>query len=212
MDTQPTKRRWPLWMETLAGIMSVGIIILAALPIFAPSVGEPRRAGCQTNLKRIILAMEAYVQDVDEYFPPVHGNGIPGDPSFGWAGAVQPYLKSTQALQCPSEPTPPSASTSSDGFSDYWYNSRLANDSEGKLNYVSNTIVTGDGNDGLDWTDAAYSKNSLPENWRIDISKPAFRHWGGANYAFADGHVKWLKPNIPCAVPPSSTVFTFAVK
>ena len=46
---------------------------------------------------------------------------------------------------------------------------------------------------------------------RTDLSNPAERHLEGANYSFADGHVKWLKQGQfghGCASP-TTTAFTF---
>lgn len=69
------------------------------------------------------------------------------------------------------------------------------NSQAGAKNIVSskatNVLVLGDGN----WNTARNSIRGLPKDWK---QMPAdlwfWRHMGGANYAFADGHVKWLKP------------------
>ncbi len=56
------------------------------------------------------------------------------------------------------------------------------------------TLMVGFGNDTTP-AHAAYSKNSLPELWLTDPRKPPWRHMGGANYLFVDGHVAWLRPH-----------------
>ena len=55
---------------------------------------------------------------------------------------------------------------------------------EGTLSYVSQTLVCWDG-----VATAAPATNSSPPP-----TTASTRHADGANYAFADGHVKWLKP------------------
>ena len=54
-------------------------------------------------------------------------------------------------------------------------------------------LLSGDGNDGTDATNARYSLSELPDAWH-NADAPALRHLDGANYAFADGHVKSMKP------------------
>jgi prepilin-type processing-associated H-X9-DG protein len=49
----------------------------------------------------------------------------------------------------------------------------------------------GDGNTGAGEGTAAYSLSNIPARFG-----PATRHFGFANYAFADGHVKALKPRV----------------
>ena len=82
----------------------------------------------------------------------------------GWAQTLQPYLKSTQLFQCPSETTPAANVNTSDaafggvGYSDYWYNSLLAGSPDGvkggsgisqaAVASVAQTIMSGDGGVG----------------------------------------------------------------
>ena len=37
--------------------------------------------------------------------------------------------------------------------------------------------------------------SQLPAAWGKDTKSSLWRHLDGANYGFADGHVKWLKAN-----------------
>lgn len=160
------------------------------------------RVACQSNLKSIALSLKQYQQDSTGLFPLALGNNIPGSDGYGWAGSAQKHLRSVQILQCPSENTPAAFNTFSTGFSDYWFNGNLSGLRAAKLKYPSNTLLAGDGNSST----AAYSvtapDNPLAPTW-------ANRHLNGANYAFADGHVKWLKPTVPSNGPARSGVSTF---
>ncbi len=115
------------------------------------------------------------------------------------------------------------------GFTDYWLNGNLSSIKErqigdtwkvdftnksGKINYPEQIIMLGDGDGQSPQSTASYSLNQLPPIWRTSSDSPAKRHLSGANYAFLDGHVKWLKPNQVSQLPTSKKhpVYTFSVK
>ena len=79
-------------------------------------------------------------------------------------------------------------------YIDYFFNRCLAGIEAKKVKSQSLTILLGDGNDGTDAANARYNLSTLPDAWIKDKSSPLYRHIGGSNYAFADGHVKWMKP------------------
>jgi prepilin-type N-terminal cleavage/methylation domain-containing protein/prepilin-type processing-associated H-X9-DG protein len=136
---------------------------------------------------------------------------------------IFPYTKSIQILQCPSESTKPpgAASQCNDGgYSDYFYNSHVgstpttANTSIAgtpgrniaEFDATAVTLIAGDGqsSDARDFShggiDAAASvsgpANPGYDNWRLSSvagRTETIRHLEGANYLFADGHVKWYK-------------------
>jgi prepilin-type processing-associated H-X9-DG protein len=189
------------------------IAILAAIlfPVFARARENARRASCQSNLKQIALGIMMYAQDYDEKLPNVTINasaGVTASNPYGWADAMQPYLKSTQIFQCPSETTSPSNSPIVTGYTDYWINSLAAGKSDATFDYVANTILLGDGGGA---TTARYSSDGCIDNVDGNASATtgfcatggaglatisnggAVRHLDGSNVAFADGHVKWEK-------------------
>ncbi|HEX8834023.1 MAG TPA: DUF1559 domain-containing protein [Abditibacteriaceae bacterium] len=182
------------FLQLLGLLAVVGIAAAILFPKFMPARECcDNRPSCQSNLKQIALGVKQYVQDYDAKFP----SNTSGASAYGWADAIQPYVKNTQIYQCPAEtnsiqqtPNPRAAQ-----YTDYWFNTRMEKLSEAKLSYISNTIMLGDGNTGTDLTNARYSISSLPVSWIENQSSPAYRHVMGANYAYADGHVKWLKTN-----------------
>ena len=198
-------------VQLLAILAALVLLVGILTPVFTRH-SEERRSPCQSNLKQIMLGMIAYVQDYDEHLPLSRGNGIKGDSGYGWAGSSQSYFKSLAVLHCPTTQSRQQTDTANPQYTDYYYNYRLSGLGEDKLTYVSNTVQAADGSDGVDIADAAYSKPRLPPNWIADTSKPTYRHLGGANYAFADGHIKWLKPTLVTTAAASASVFTFAVK
>jgi hypothetical protein len=49
---------------------------------------------------------------------------------YGWADAVEPYVRGTDYFQCPSEPTHPADKTvrgTNPDYTDYFYNAHLEN-------------------------------------------------------------------------------------
>ncbi|RYG55240.1 DUF1559 domain-containing protein, partial [bacterium] len=150
-------------------ILSVGAAVM--LPVGSPSRGNSKRSQCQSNLKQIGLAVKQYVQDYDERFPPVavvkQGN---------WAGSIQPYLKSWQLLQCPSDDSRALMKT------DYFYNSNLAKVFEKDIEVVPQTVLLGEGRSD---SPTNYAFPSFPSEWLKDEKSPLYRHLDGANIAFA---------------------------
>ena len=196
-------------IELLVVIAIIAILAAILFPVFARARENARRSSCQSNLKQIGLGMLQYIQDYDEKYP----IGRPNDENLGWANNLQPYLKSRQIFQCPSEPNGPDLSFGQWGYNDYWVNRNLCPyegqglHSIAELNASALVVLFGDGSkndntnvaNGVD--DAGrpgYIRERVPQT-RVTAENNASinwqnRHLDGANYAFADGHVKWLVP------------------
>ena len=189
--TRPQFRAFTL-IELLVVIAIIALLAAILFPVFARARENARRASCQSNLKQIALGIRQYTQDYDERYPLDDTNDVG---TVGWAYIIQPYVKSEQILQCPSDSGPLPSTTSTlaraneAGFSDYWYNGNMVTAtgstgiSESLLQYSSNTVLNGDGFGGA----ADYQVQKAPGAGKA-------RHLEGANYSFADGHVKWFKP------------------
>jgi prepilin-type N-terminal cleavage/methylation domain-containing protein/prepilin-type processing-associated H-X9-DG protein len=136
------------------------------------------------------------------------------------APPIFPYTKSIQILQCPSEKTAATIDLNA-SFSDYFYNSNVGSDGSlsggcggsndnnvgtlprnlSEFDATALTILLGDAtaNKADDWSNGYSScsgSGSASKNGRWDpaVDTTAKRHLEGANYAFADGHVKWYRP------------------
>lgn len=112
-------------IELLVVIAIIAILAAILFPVFARARENARRASCASNLKQIGLASMQYSQDYDEKLyahrynsgansnPLLQSNGGPvpnaditapaTDRTF-WISLLQPYAKSLQVFQCPSNP------------------------------------------------------------------------------------------------------------
>ena len=188
-------------IELLVVIAIIAILAAILFPVFARARENARRSSCQSNLKQIALGIKQYTQDYDERFPNADTLTV-SVTNPGWAYAIQPYIKSEQLFQCPSETNPPPSPSPNTleqravtpGFSDYYINYNVAAQNEAQFNFTSNTVMTGEGaQGGGSFTGVAgtanYNRRSVEGN-----STGSVRHLEGGNYAFVDGHVKWLRP------------------
>ncbi|MEO6908910.1 MAG: DUF1559 domain-containing protein [Abditibacteriaceae bacterium] len=204
-------------IELLVVIAIIAILASILFPVFARARENARRATCQSNLKQLALGLMQYTQDYDERFPDAIANG----PTIGgWAHVIQPYIKSTQILQCPSGHY--SQFGDPNGWSDLTYSGSYWND------YAINTQLSdgtnnGSGNDRL--TTIQFPADVALLTFRedgqcdancftvgVDPNDPRYNvHFGGDNFAFVDGHVKWFKKAtvLTCGWDPVNTCCSF---
>jgi prepilin-type processing-associated H-X9-DG protein len=156
------------------------------------------KSSCMQRHKAISIAVMQYQVDYAKQFPVVSSGGN----FYGWSDALQPYLGDHRApvRQCPQEFMEEIGSEPrKSGYTDFWFNGNLNGAPVARLTEPTQTILLGDGNDGTDQTDARYSLSGLPPRWIQNPDSPAYRHLGGSNFAFADGHIKWLRQPYPFA-------------
>jgi prepilin-type N-terminal cleavage/methylation domain-containing protein/prepilin-type processing-associated H-X9-DG protein len=191
-------------IELLVVIAIIAILAAILFPVFAKAREKARQASCASNLKQIAIAMISYSQDYDELFPRncVY-NGTIYD--TWWQVGVQPYVKNTQIVICPS-------SKRTMGYSQYiglgYTSASTTGTSQASIKMPSQTIMCGD----------SYDRCMLPSSWRRPAGNPIGSAYGGvtaacgwrtpcaphndgANFAFIDGHVKWRKADLAVYLP-----------
>lgn len=89
-------------IELLVVIAIIAILASILFPVFARARENARRTSCQSNLKQIGLGLLQYSQDYDEQFTPAWIGG-PWPGTTRWMDVVQPYTKSIQVFNCPSQ-------------------------------------------------------------------------------------------------------------
>jgi prepilin-type N-terminal cleavage/methylation domain-containing protein/prepilin-type processing-associated H-X9-DG protein len=99
-------------IELLVVIAIIAILAAILFPVFARARENARRASCMSNLKQIGLGLLQYTQDYDEKFvgswysgtgaQRADGHSDPSYPYWHWNDAIEPYVKSEQIFDCPS--------------------------------------------------------------------------------------------------------------
>ena len=193
-------------IELLVVIAIIAILAAILFPVFARARENARRSSCQSNLKQIGLGIIQYTQDYDEKFPLHNQNNL------GFFGQIQPYLKSTQIYQCPSEPTAPDApgAPTNNGYTDYAYNLNIGDYNGGQkgvnqaqLTQSALTVLVVDSDKNTS------NANGRSDNWEAGCggntqcggtgalavfgSQSAQRHLETDNVLLCDGHVKSYK-------------------
>ena len=191
------RRRINQLLKCMLGLATLAFLAAILFPVFGNAKHNWRRSSCQSNLKQILLAVRSYSQDCGGRFPLLkcrHGAAtVPI--SSGYVKSLRPYLGGFSMFQCPSEESYRLGST------DYAYNNGpLAGRYESIALSSGSTVIFCECNE----TPGAGASASAPI-----ISN---RHAEGSNYAFVDGHVKWLQsPQAPSPsnVPATGANFTF---
>lgn len=235
-------------VELLVVIAIISLLAAILFPVFARARENARRTSCLSNLKQQGLAIVQYTQDYDERYPPYTANDQADRSNYaalaqaGWAVLIQPYLKSTQVNQCPSDPWKGEGNLTV-GYTDYIFNARMCitpgvvtiggvqtqpsrSTKLSELTYPSCTLTLMDsisinqapyGASFYYIDDTAFLLESLPtinpHPTYVGYASAARRHLEGANYAFADGHAKWYKPEqIDAAGTPKGNNVTFKIR
>ena len=201
----PVMRRGFTLIELLVVIAIIAILASILFPVFARAREKARQTSCLSNLKQLSLAALMYTQDYDEMmFPSWEGPAAyPG--SYQWPQLLYPYTRNWQLFICPSDNaenivTNAGAPGSSLSYADnvgYWGGSGVAGftctmpvgQAEAVVQDPSGTILLFDYSGGFEagWQNVA----AQPANMSF---LPA-RHNDGLNFAFVDGHAKWLRPD-----------------
>lgn len=168
-------QRLRFYAVLFASLSVIGFILLPPGMFSGTRRHNARRASCQSNLKQIGLAVRLYTQDYDDRLPQQQ-----------WAVLLSSYSKYTElreVLGC-------AETNRTEGTSDYFWNAHSFGTPLSTIKSPTTLILAGDGRDDAPLN---ASLSQFPEPWREDERSPAWRHLDSGNYAFADGHVKWLK-------------------
>lgn len=178
-------------VESLIILAGLLVLVILLFPFFAQSRHTP--GSCQSGLKQVSLGWLQYLGDNDGRFPYAAGDRSAARTCslrYGWAGVLWPYLKSPEVFQCPQEPTKPSSNGCATlgpawrDYTDYAFNARLGGKRQKNIIFPDKIVVLQDGasGNGRDHAEAEVLNTAATA-----------RHMEGNNFAFADGHVKWLK-------------------
>lgn len=142
------------------------IAILAAIlfPVFGEAREKAREATCMSNVKQVMMGQQMYAYDWDEILPP----------AADWPQVCYPYVRNAEVYLCPSDARP---------------DKQRSEDLE--TSYTMSATV---GNLRLPDVAKPMSLGVLFEGTEVAGGREVaeFRHRGGLNVGYADGHVRWL--------------------
>jgi len=234
-----SRRRGFTLIELLVVIAIIAILAAILFPVFAQAREKARASTCLSNEKQLTLGVMQYVQDYDECMPlsefytPSTGlwsGASVTTPSsvFGhtptrdcfWSNSIQPYLKNTQVMLCPSAARERSDvfgvtraaalgyaySVTYNGYLNQWPIAGspapagviLFSEGLGKANmprYANAfplTINSGGVWEGIFKADDGGAHCAQPYGYSFNYDSSWWVHGQGSNYGYIDGHCKFV--------------------
>jgi len=188
-----TVRRGFTLIELLVVIAIIAILAAILFPVFAKAREKARQSSCLSNEKQMGIAFLQYAQDYDETFmldPGGTSSTTDRASAQAWYNALEPYMKSTQILACPSVGSSTAPWSNILPACDYAANNQVLARNQSEMLYPASQLMV---------IERRRDKNNLTEGygdwtWRITNERDTLtRHNEGTNAAFVDGHTKWLK-------------------
>ena len=200
------KRRGFTLIELLVVIAIIAILAAILFPVFAKAREKARQASCQSNLKQYATAELMYAQDYDSRIAKPAGYYDANGNMVDWEYILIPYTKSWQLGSCPSfgarrgSGCPggnwtniPGAGNVGGIICGYAFNVPLYDLPDSQIFKPAETILVSDS-----------GCKAMPHDGRINFPGEAYpstymhngiwrAHNEGANLAFCDGHVKWMR-------------------
>jgi prepilin-type N-terminal cleavage/methylation domain-containing protein/prepilin-type processing-associated H-X9-DG protein len=206
-------------IELLVVIAIIAILAAILFPVFAQARESARKTSCLSNIKQLSLGFTMYAQDYDEHMmscqfgAPVNGwpwEEWPNTPGNGWMAGfytpMQPYIKNTQILQCPSQ-NEVGRWYDTQGIT-YMYNEYIYNTNNGwsklatlasapmgvaKVTFLAEGVASGIYNDWDNGGPAPIDQDGMTRVRYLNYTNGTWTSpHGGTNFGYVDGHAKFV--------------------
>jgi len=176
MNSNPVKRR-------TEGFTLIELLVVIAIIAILAAILFPVFARARENARR--SSCQSNEKQIALGFKQyIQDNNERYPAATGWQTAIFDYTKSNAILKCPS-----AAGT---GTFDYSYNSLMGGRNENRIANTAATVLV---------AEASRTSGAMAASSATAKS----RHFDGSNYAFVDGHVKWIKGDVSAAATSGDT-------
>ena len=178
------------------------MMILAAMifPTYELVTRRAETAHCASNLQNLCVAIGLYAEDNDGVLvPAMTGYGSPKVYGTSWDVLLLPYHRNQELYLCLTDQTPAWAVNTTCYKHSYGLNLDLTLVGgykgsamlQSEIENPSQTILL---------FDIVGAAQALGSNYAVNmLTRVDPRHNGGANFAFVDGHVRWMLPHLTVA-------------
>jgi prepilin-type N-terminal cleavage/methylation domain-containing protein len=181
-------------VETLVVVAIIVIMAMMLVPVYETSIKHAEGGVCLMNLRALACAAGVYAEDYDGFCVPACAGWPPGVAGTSWEVLLQPYLRTTQVLLCPSDPLPATTTWMNSYKHSYGINYEIALVG----GYAGASLSLWDLEDPAEtilFFDLRGSLRSMGGTPRVNgVQFVDARHGGRANFVFAAGNARKYKP------------------